>query len=66
VFENRVLRKIFGPKRDEIRGNWSKLYSEEFYDLHSTVITWVTKPMRKRWEMHVARTGRGEVHTGFQ
>ena len=34
VFENRVLRRIFGPKRDEVTGEWTKLYSEEFNDLH--------------------------------
>jgi len=34
VFENRVLRRIFGPKRDEVIGKWGKLYSEELNDLH--------------------------------
>jgi hypothetical protein len=35
VFENRVLRKIFGPKRDEVTGEWRKLHNEEFCDLYS-------------------------------
>jgi hypothetical protein len=34
VFENRVLRRIFGPKRDEVRGEWRKLHNEELYDLY--------------------------------
>jgi hypothetical protein len=36
VFENRVLRRIFGPKRDEVTGNWRKLHNEELNDLHSS------------------------------
>jgi hypothetical protein len=36
VFENRVLRKIFGPKRDEVTGEWRRLHSEELYDLYSS------------------------------
>jgi hypothetical protein len=36
VFENRVLRKIFGPKRDEVTGEWRKLHNEEFHDLYSS------------------------------
>jgi hypothetical protein len=36
VFENRVLRRIFGPKRDEVTGEWRKLHSEEFHDLYSS------------------------------
>jgi hypothetical protein len=35
VFENRVLRRIFGPKRDEVTGEWRKLHNEEFHDLYS-------------------------------
>jgi hypothetical protein len=42
VFENRVLRRIFGPKRDEVRGEWRKLYNEELNDLYSSPsIVWV-------------------------
>jgi hypothetical protein len=36
VFENRVLRRIFGPKRDEVRGEWRKLHNEKFHDLYSS------------------------------
>jgi hypothetical protein len=36
MFEKRVLRRIFGPKRDEVRGEWRKLYSEEFHNLYSS------------------------------
>jgi hypothetical protein len=39
VFENRVLRRIFGPKRDEILGGWGKLHNEEFHNLYSSLDT---------------------------
>jgi hypothetical protein len=66
VFENRVLRKIFGPKRDEVAGEWRRLHREEFYDLYSSPnITWVIKSRRMRLAGHVAHMGTGEVHTGF-
>jgi hypothetical protein len=58
VFENRVLRKIFGPKRDEVRGEWRKAHNEELNDLYcSTNIVWVIKLRRLRWACHVARKG---------
>ena len=57
VFENRVLRKIFGHKRDEVRGEWRKLH-EEFNDLYcSPHIVRVIKSRRMRWAGHVARMG---------
>jgi hypothetical protein len=66
VFENRVLRRIFGPKRDERVGEWRKLYNEELNDLYSSpIIIRVIKSRRMIWAGHVARMGRGEVHTGF-
>jgi hypothetical protein len=57
VFENRVLRKIFGPKRDEVMGEWRKLHNE-LRDLYSSLsIIRITKSRRMRWTGHVARMG---------
>jgi len=63
VFENRVLRRIFGPKRDEVTGEWRKLHNEELSDLYcSPNIIQVIKSGRMRWVGHVARMGeRGGV-----
>ena len=56
VFEKRVLRRIFEPKRDEVRGKWRKLHNEELNDLYcSPNIFRVTKSRRMRWAGHVAR-----------
>jgi hypothetical protein len=58
VFGNRVLRRIFGPKRDEVTGEWRKLHNEELRDLYSsTSIIIVIKSRRMRWAGHVARMG---------
>jgi hypothetical protein len=58
VFENRVLRRIFGPKRDEMTGGWRKLHNEELHCLYSSPnIVRVIKPRRMRWAGHVARMG---------
>ena len=58
VFENRVLRRVFGPKRDEVTGEWRKLHNEELSDLHSLPnIVRVVKSRRMRWAGHVARMG---------
>jgi len=58
VFENRVLRRIFGPKRDEVTGEWRKLHNEDLYNLYcSPNIVWVIKSKRMRWAGHVARMG---------
>ena len=58
VFENRVLRRIFGPKRDEVTGEWRKLHNEELSDLFSSPnIVRVVKSRRMRWAGHVARMG---------
>ena len=68
VFENRVLRRIFGTGRDEVTGEWRKLHDEELNDLYcSPNIVRVMKSRRMRWTGHVARRvwGRVEVHTEF-
>ena len=58
VFENRVLRRIFGPKRDKVTGEWIKLHNEELNDLYSSLnIVWVIKSRRMRWARHVAHMG---------
>jgi hypothetical protein len=60
VFENRVLRRIFGPKRDEITGELRRLHNEELNDLYSSpTIIWVIKSRRMRWAGCVARMGEG-------
>jgi hypothetical protein len=61
-----VLRRIFGPKRDEVTGEWRKLHNEKLYYLYcSPNIVWVIKSRSMRWAGHVARMGRGEVRVGF-
>jgi hypothetical protein len=54
--ENRVLRRIFGPKRDEVTGGWRKLHNEELHNLYSSPsIIRMIKSRRMRWAGHVAR-----------
>ena len=66
VFENRVLRKTFGPKRDEVTGEWRELHNEKFNDLYcSPNIVRVIRSRRIRWAGHVARMGKGEMCTWF-
>jgi hypothetical protein len=58
VFENRVLRRIFGPKRDEVTGEWRKLHSGELHNLYlSRNIIRQIKPRRMRWAGHMAHMG---------
>jgi hypothetical protein len=58
VFDNRALRKVFGPKNDEVTRGWRKLHNEDFYDLYSCKnIIRVKKSMRMRWAGYVARMG---------
>jgi len=58
VFENRVLRRIFGPKRDEVTGEWRRLHNEELNDLYSAPnIVWVIKWRIMRWTGHVTSMG---------
>jgi hypothetical protein len=58
VFENRVLRRIFGPKKDEVTGEWRKLHNEELHNMYSsTNIMKQIKSRRMRWAGHVACMG---------
>jgi hypothetical protein len=58
VYEKWVLRRIFGPKRDDVTKEWRKLHNEELNDLYySTNVIWVIKSRRMRWAEHVAHTG---------
>ena len=58
MFENIVLRRIFGPTRDELTGEWRRLHNEKLNDLYSSSnIVWVIKSRRMRWAGHVARMG---------
>jgi len=58
VFENKVLRGVFGPKRDEVTGEWRNLHNEELSDLYSVSdIVRVVKSRRMKWAGHVARMG---------
>jgi len=57
-----VLRKIFGPRRDEVTGEWRRLHNEELNDLYSSPnIVWVIKSRRMRWAGHVACMGEERV-----
>ena len=65
MFENRVLRRVFGSARDEVTGEWRKLHNEERRDLYSLPnIVRVVKSRRMRWTGHAACMG-GKVCTGF-
>jgi hypothetical protein len=58
VFENRVLRRIFGSKKDEVMGDWRKLHNKELHNLYSLPnIIRMIKPRMMRWAGHVARMG---------
>jgi len=67
VFENRVLRRVFGTKRDEVTGEWRKLHDEELIDLYcSPNILRVIKSRRMKWTGHVDRMGEGRgVYRGL-
>jgi hypothetical protein len=61
---NRVLRRIFAPKRDEVTGGWRKL--QEIHNLYSSPnILMLIKSRRMKWLGHVARMGRRSIHIGF-
>jgi hypothetical protein len=60
VFENRVLRRIFGPTRNEVTGEWRKLHNGELHNFYSSIdIIRQIKSRRMRWARHVARMGEG-------
>jgi hypothetical protein len=66
VFENRVLRRIFKAKRDEVTGGWRKLHNEELHNLYfSPNVIRMIEPRRMRWAGHAARMGRRGVHIGY-
>jgi len=64
VFGNRVLRRIFGPKRDEVIGEWIKLHNEDLNDLYCSPNILVIKSRRMNWAGRLARMG-GEAYKGF-
>jgi hypothetical protein len=66
VFENKVLRRIFGPKRDEVTGDWIKLHNEELHNLYSSPsLIRMIKSRRMRWAGHIAQMGRIGMHVGY-
>jgi hypothetical protein len=66
VFENRVLRRIFDPERDEVTGEWRKLHNEDLHNLCSSPnIIRIIKSSRMRWAGHVARMGENRKHIGY-
>ena len=66
VFKNRVLRRIFGPKREEVTGEWRRIHNEELYAMHSsTNIILVIKSRKMRWAVHVARGRDRRGETGL-
>jgi hypothetical protein len=66
VIENRVLRRIFGRKGDEVTGGWRKLHNEELHNLYSSPsIIRMIKSRRMSWAGYIARMGRRGMHVGY-
>jgi hypothetical protein len=66
VFEKRVLRRIFVPKRNEVTGGWRKLHNEELHNFYSSpCIIRMIKSRRMRWTWHVAGMGTSGMNVGF-
>jgi hypothetical protein len=65
VFENRVLRRIFGPKRDEVTGGWRKMHNEELHNLYSSRNIIKMIKSRMSLEGHIARMERREMNVGY-
>jgi hypothetical protein len=67
VLENRMLRRIFRPKKDEVTGGWRKLHNEEFRNLYSSsIIMRMIQSTRMRLAKHVARMARGEMYINIE
>jgi hypothetical protein len=67
VFENRVLRRIFGPRRDEEAGDWRKLHNEELHNMYSSPnIIRIIKSRKMRWARYVPRRGRRGMRIGYR
>jgi hypothetical protein len=61
-----ILRRIFGPKRDDVTGDWRKLHNDELHNLYSSPnISRMIKSRRMRWAEHVAPMGRRRMHVGY-
>jgi len=66
VLEGRVVRRLFGPKRDKVKGEWRNVHNEELNNLYSSPnVVRVIKSRRMRWAGHAASVGGGEAYTGF-
>ena len=65
VFESGMLRRMFGPIRDEVTMEWRQIHNEELYDLDPQNIIRMIRSRKMRKAGHVSRMGTGDVHTGF-